>query len=68
MASDFSRDLLQYAATDSLMLPMQGLCWSDWGQPDRILQSLARVGMQPHFPEKNPGTVVGAPRATGLVA
>jgi mannose-1-phosphate guanylyltransferase len=67
-ASDFSRDLLQYAATDSLVLPMQGLYWSDWGRPDRIVQSLAQVGVRPHFPMTYPGTDAGASRAAHRVA
>jgi mannose-1-phosphate guanylyltransferase len=67
-ASDFSRDLLQYAATDSLVLPMQGLYWSDWGQPERIVQSLAHVDESPHFPVTYPGSGEGVSRAAHRVA
>ena len=66
-ASDFSRDLLQYASADSLVLPMQGLYWSDWGRPGQIVQSLAHVGIEPHFSAEHLGSGVSAAQATGLV-
>ena len=67
-ASDFSRDLLQYASADSLALPMEGLHWSDWGRPGQIVKSLAHVGIEPHFSAEHLRSGVIASRAASLVA
>jgi mannose-1-phosphate guanylyltransferase len=67
-ASDFSRDLLQYASADSLVLPMQGLYWSDWGRPGQIVKSLAHVGIEPHFSAEHLRSGVIASQAASLVA
>jgi mannose-1-phosphate guanylyltransferase len=47
--ADFSRDVLQHAASDCLLLPMRGIHWSDWGRPERVTQTLARLGRTPLF-------------------
>lgn len=47
---DFSRDVLERSADRLAVLPMDGAAWSDWGRPDRILESLDRLGKTPAFP------------------
>jgi mannose-1-phosphate guanylyltransferase len=41
---DFSRDLLQVAGMHLAVMKLQGVLWSDWGSPERILQTLDRIG------------------------
>lgn len=48
--ADFSGDLLQHAADRCMLLPMRGMDWSDWGRPERVAETLARLGRQPLFP------------------
>ena len=43
--ADFSRDILQAAVDSTLVVPMQGLEWSDWGRPERVLETLERYQM-----------------------
>jgi mannose-1-phosphate guanylyltransferase len=47
---DFSKDILQRAVDATLVIPMRGIEWSDWGRPERIVQSLERLGKAPAFP------------------
>ncbi len=48
--ADFSREVLQYIARWSSVLPMEKVEWSDWGRPDRLRQTIERVGLRPTFP------------------
>jgi mannose-1-phosphate guanylyltransferase len=48
--ADFSRDILQHVSDQSILLPMDGVDWSDWGHPQRVTESLARLGRRPSFP------------------
>lgn len=41
--ADFSRDILQHAAGASVVVPLQNVEWSDWGRPERVQASLARL-------------------------
>jgi mannose-1-phosphate guanylyltransferase len=56
-SKNFSADLLGRVAGTTAVLEMSGLIWSDWGQPQRIAQTLARVGKQPAFPADCLGAV-----------
>lgn len=47
---DFSREVLQYMARWSMVLPMEGLSWCDVGQPQTVREALAMQGDQPAFP------------------
>ncbi len=47
--SNFSSELLQRAPGRMAVLPLEGVLWSDWGQPARIVESLDAVGKQPAF-------------------
>ena len=48
--ADFSRDILQRACERSIVLPMEGVAWSDWGRPQRVTGTLASLGRSPLFP------------------
>ncbi len=47
--ADFSRDFLAQIATRSLVMPLEGVFWSDWGRPERLYKSLSR--MRQEYPE-----------------
>ncbi len=46
---NFSSALLQRATGRTAVLPLEGVLWSDWGQPARIVESLQTIGKQPAF-------------------
>ena len=48
--ADFSRDVLQRIPERSLVLPMHGVDWCDWGVPQRVTETLAKLGRNPLFP------------------
>ena len=48
--ADFSRDLVQRCPESALVMPLEGLEWSDWGRPERIAESLGRLGRSPVAP------------------
>lgn len=48
--ADFSRDILQAVARECIVHRMEGVDWSDWGQPQRIAESLERIGRKGNFP------------------
>lgn len=56
---NFSRDIVESAAERMVALPMDGVHWSDWGRPQRIAETLARIGKAQSFPpeivEESPG-------------
>lgn len=41
---NFSRDLLARVPGDTAVMEMKGVWWSDWGSPDRIVETLMRLG------------------------
>ena len=41
---NFSKGILERAAGRAVVVPMTGVEWSDWGQPDRIQETLRRQG------------------------
>ena len=47
--ADLSRDILQHVTEDSLVLPMEGVDWCDWGHPQRVTDTLAGLGRRPSF-------------------
>jgi mannose-1-phosphate guanylyltransferase len=50
-ARDFSSDLLQRASDRLRVLEMNGVWWSDWGRPERILETLRALERPAAFPE-----------------
>jgi mannose-1-phosphate guanylyltransferase len=47
---NFSRDLLTPAASRIGVMCMKDVMWSDWGQKERIIETLGRIGKLPNFP------------------
>lgn len=47
--ADFSRDLVQRCPEAALVLPLGDVEWSDWGRPERVAESLRRLGKSPAF-------------------
>jgi len=45
--ASFSREVLARSAASLLVLPVQGVHWSDWGTPDRVVRTLHRIGSTP---------------------
>jgi mannose-1-phosphate guanylyltransferase len=44
---NFSSDLLQRARGEVAVVELEGVLWSDWGRPERIAGTLARIGKKP---------------------
>ncbi|MCE5229257.1 NTP transferase domain-containing protein [bacterium] len=49
-AVDFSREVLQYMARWSVVMPMEDLKWCDVGMPQTVREALAMQGGRPAFP------------------
>lgn len=47
--ADFSGHILQAAPETCVVLPMEGVSWSDWGRPERIAATLVGLGTKPAF-------------------
>jgi hypothetical protein len=46
---DFSRDLLEVASKQLAVMKLDGVLWSDWGSPHRILDTLKLIGARPTY-------------------
>ncbi len=44
---NFSRQVLAASPATLAVLPVSGVRWSDWGDPGRVLTTLARIGHRP---------------------
>lgn len=49
-AQNFSSELLQEMPKASVVMELQGVTWSDWGNEARIVEALRRIGKSPLFP------------------
>jgi mannose-1-phosphate guanylyltransferase len=47
--TNFSSDVLGRSPDNLAVLPVRGVAWSDWGEPGRVLRTLARLGLQPEW-------------------
>ena len=47
---NFSTDLLERVVEHVAVLELREVIWSDWGRPERISDTLRRVGKEPAFP------------------
>ncbi len=47
---DISRELLQRIPEHLGVMEFEEVLWSDWGQPERIVQTLKTLGKEPAFP------------------
>ena len=48
-ASSFSADVLASRPASLAAFPVSGVRWSDWGHPDRVLSTLAGLGVRPEW-------------------
>jgi mannose-1-phosphate guanylyltransferase len=46
---DFSSEILARVPRNLAVLPVSGVAWSDLGEPQRVLDTLVRVGLQPRW-------------------
>ena len=47
---NFSSDLLQQIPDQVGVVELRGVMWSDWGCPERIVETLRVLGKEPAFP------------------
>lgn len=47
---NISSDLLERTVDQLAVIPIHNVRWSDWGRPERIVESLKAIGKQPIFP------------------
>jgi mannose-1-phosphate guanylyltransferase len=52
---NFSFDLAERIPQQVAALEVKGVMWSDWGRPERIAESLRRIGKTPVFPAELAG-------------
>jgi mannose-1-phosphate guanylyltransferase len=48
-AVNFSETVLEGRPANLAVLPVHGVQWSDWGRPERVLATLARLGVKPEW-------------------
>jgi mannose-1-phosphate guanylyltransferase len=65
---NFSRGILEPAAPWTVALPMTGVTWSDWGRPERIVETLEELGQPRPFPAGVLAEPAPAPPERGLTA
>lgn len=56
---NFSSHLLQCAPKQLAVMTMTDVLWSDWGNPDRILSGLEKMGKRPAFSVEQAGSSFG---------
>lgn len=49
---NFSRDFLEHLPNQIAVVTLDNVHWDDWGRPERIVESLARLGKFPIFPRE----------------
>ena len=47
MPQSFADDVLASRPANLAVLPVEGVRWSDWGQPKRVIEMLGRLGIEP---------------------
>lgn len=53
-AMNFSRHILERAATRTLAVPMRGVYWCDWGRPERLAETVKTLGLAPALSLEEP--------------
>ena len=60
-SANFSSEILEQLPGNSMVVPLEGLYWSDWGIPDQVAETLSRIRRAPPLrfeatvePEPNP--------------
>jgi mannose-1-phosphate guanylyltransferase len=51
--SNFSQEVLSTRPNDLSVLAVREVGWSDWGEPGRVLSTLARIGIQTEWAENS---------------
>lgn len=51
-ARNFSFGLLQRIPDQTAVIELADVLWCDWGKPERIVETLRKIGKQPAFPEE----------------
>jgi mannose-1-phosphate guanylyltransferase len=46
---DFSRDVLEPGRDALMVQAARGITWSDWGEPERSLQTIQQIGRRPNW-------------------
>ena len=46
---NFSKNFLERIVTHLAIMELQGILWSDWGRPERIIETLGCLGKKPSF-------------------
>ncbi|MBI3737246.1 hypothetical protein HY256_12140 [Candidatus Sumerlaeota bacterium] len=64
-AEDFSSVLLNRAATSSLAVPLEDIEWNDWGQPERIVETVQHGFYRATFPLGSARSPLNAMEAGG---
>jgi len=59
-AINFSDRVLATHPANLAVLPVTGVTWSDWGQPRRVLATLARLGVEPEWAKRTARMVASA--------
>lgn len=63
-STNFSEDVLETKPANLAVLPVQGVTWSDWGDPARVLRTLGRLGIHLEWTEGET-TLAGAGSRSG---
>jgi len=58
--TNFSRDVLTARPSVLAVLPVLGVQWSDWGEPSRVLATLADLHARPCWREPVPVSMSGS--------
>ena len=64
---NFSSDLLQQIPDQVGVVELRKVTWSDWGRPERILETLQTLGKSPSFPVTAPVSGFRFPQAIGTL-
>lgn len=64
-AANFSRDVLQRSPDRISVLELKGVFWSDWGNGERVLDTLRKIGKSPTTFQKNAAGEVTFPFLEG---
>jgi mannose-1-phosphate guanylyltransferase len=56
-ARNFSSHLLERLPQRVAVMELSGVLWSDWGKPERIVETLQRIGKEPAFSEVHAAAV-----------
>jgi mannose-1-phosphate guanylyltransferase len=54
VSSSFAADVLATRPSNLAVLPVTGVEWSDWGRPERVMTTLASLGIRPEWADRLP--------------